>query len=239
MATKFHVGCSGWSYRHWRADFYPEGLPQRAWFEHYAGQFQTVELNTTFYRLPAAKTVRSWADAAPRGFTFAIKASRLITHYRRLKDCEEELDTFFERMSPLEPHEGPILYQLPPQFERDAERLRAFLRVLPPGHTHAFEFRHRSWWEPEVFELLENRHAAFVMFDMGKTRTPVVATSAHAYLRLHGPGRYSGGYPRERLRWWHEQIAALEASTAWVYFNNDLGGHAPRDAMTFRELAGG
>jgi uncharacterized protein YecE (DUF72 family) len=238
MAMDIHVGCSGWSYKHWKDDFYPKGLPQRSWFEHYASQFDTVELNTTFYRLPAEKTVKDWAREAPRGFRFAIKASRLITHYRRLKDCEAELETFFDRMAPLERLEGPILFQLPPQFERDDEQLRGFLRLLPAGHHHAFEFRHPSWWVEPVFELLGNRHAAFVMYDMGKTKTPVVATSAHAYLRFHGPERYSGGYSRERLRWWHEQLTALEASNAWVYFNNDIGGHAPRDAKAFIELGG-
>jgi uncharacterized protein YecE (DUF72 family) len=236
---QWHVGCSGWSYKHWKDDFYPKDVPQRCWFEHYASQFRTVELNTTFYRLPSEDAVRNWAEQAPRGFKFAIKASRLITHYRRLKDCEEELETFFERLAPLQPHEGPVLFQLPPQFPRDDDRLREFLRILPSGHHHAFEFRHKSWWVPEVFELLSNRHAAFVMYDMGATKTPVTATSAHAYLRFHGPERYSGGYSKERLAWWREQLAALDVSSAWVYFNNDIGGHAPRDAHTFIELAEG
>jgi uncharacterized protein YecE (DUF72 family) len=235
----WRIGCSGWSYRHWKDDFYPPGLPQRLWFEHYARQFDTVELNTTFYRLPPETTVRHWAGEAPRGFRFAVKASRLITHYRRLKDCDDELETFFARMAPLAPNEGPILYQLPPQFERDDERLAAFLELLPTGHHHAFEFRHKSWWQPDVFELLRRSHAAFVMYDMGNAKTPAVATSAHAYLRFHGPGRYSGGYSPEALREWRSRVEETGATHGWVYFNNDLGGHAPRDARTFRDLCGG
>ncbi|MGE0601562.1 MAG: DUF72 domain-containing protein [Dehalococcoidia bacterium] len=239
MVEHWHVGCSGWSYKHWRGDFYPEDLPQRAWFEHYAGQFDTVEINSTFYRLPSSATVQKWADEAPRGFKFAIKASQFITHYHRLQDSDGALKKLFDRMEPLGAHEGPILYQLPERFERDDERLSAFLHSLPSHHHHAMEFRHESWWTDEVFELLRKRHVAFVMFSMGKTQTPVVATSAHAYVRFHGPQKYRGGYETDDLRWWRDQLGSLDASNAWVYFNNDAGGHAPKDARALLELLHG
>ena len=236
---EFRIGCSGWSYKHWRGDFYPPDVPVRRWFEHYAAEFDTVELNTTFYRLPLESTVRNWEAQAPEGFRFATKASRLITHFRRLQDCQDELRNFFERVKPLGEHAGPFLYQLPPAFKRNDDVLAEFLPQLPPGEVHAFEFRHQSWWHADVYELLRKHRAAFVMFDMGETTTPVVATAGDAYLRFHGPAeKYSGSYTRPQLRQWCERAGDLSADRCWVYFNNDIGGHAPRNARTFRELTG-
>lgn len=233
----FRVGCSGWSYKHWRGTFYPWGVSQKRWFEHYAREFDTVELNNTFYRLPTEHAVRHWAESAPEGFAFAIKVSRLITHYHRLRDSESALGTFFERMEPLVRRAGPFLYQLPPQFERDDERLGEFLRLLPAGRIHAFEFRHASWWAEPVYELLRRHGAAFVMWDLAGTRTPAVATGHEAYLRMHGPAKYSETYRDPQLAAWVEAARGLEGvRRTWVYFNNDIGGHAPDDARRFREM---
>lgn len=235
---QFRIGCSGWSYKHWRGDFYPRGLPARRWFEHYARQFDTVELNTTFYRLPSETAVASWREQAPPGFTFAVKASRLVTHFHRLTNADEAMRNLWDRIEPLGTHLGPMLFQLPPKFPADPTRLQAFLESLPRAIEPAFEFRDASWWNPEIYRVLERAGAAFAMFDMGETQTPVVATSKTAYLRFHGPGaKYHGSYSEEALRSWHRKLARLDGvTTAWVYFNNDIGGHAPRNAATFREI---
>src|SRR6185295_9858972 len=158
--VEYRIGCSGWSYPHWRNGFYPRGLPRSQWFEHYSSEFATVELNTTFYRLPATKAVQHWHDEAPGGFRFAAKASRYITHMKRLSDPEEPLAKFFGRLEPLGAFLGPVLYQLPPQMQCDVERLRLFLERLPAGHTAAFEFRHPGWWNEAVYDLLHRYGAA-------------------------------------------------------------------------------
>jgi uncharacterized protein YecE (DUF72 family) len=230
--VEYRIGCSGWSYRHWRDRFYPHGLPQRRWFEFYGARFDTVELNTTFYRLPAETAVRRWRDEAPEGFRFAAKASRYITHFKRLKDSEASLARFFGRLEVLGGLLGPVLYQLPPQMERDTARLGSFLDILPKGHPAAFEFRDNSWWTADVYDLLRKHGAAFVAYDMGGVSTPLVATSDTVYVRLHGPGeQYASGYTDRQLQAWLRNIDDLPGvKTAWVYFNNDLEGHAPRNA---------
>jgi uncharacterized protein YecE (DUF72 family) len=239
MATSFRIGCSGWSYRHWRGNFYPQGLPARRWFEHYAGVFDTVELNTTFYRLPSEAAVKGWRDDAPPGFCFAAKASRLITHFHRLQNTDDVFTTFWKRIEPLRPALGPLLFQLPPRFASNPARLREFLRQLPRGVQAAFEFRDQSWWNQDIYHVLEDFDAAFVMFDQGSVKTPAVRTADWTYVRFHGPqAHYSGGYRRDDLQRWLNEINALRVKTAWVYFNNDTGGHAPVDAQTFRKLGG-
>jgi uncharacterized protein YecE (DUF72 family) len=231
------VGCSGWSYRHWRDDFYPPKLPAKRWFEHYASVSDTVELNNSFYRLPTEAAVRSWREQAPPGFCFSVKASRFITHFRRLRDAKPSLDRFFERIRPLGARLGPVLYQLPPDFDRDDDRLEAFLELLPSGLTHVFEFRHANWWKEDLMALLREYGAAFCAFDMGKTSTPVVATARDFYMRFHGPeNAYASGYSDAELERWAERIRDLDVETAWLYFNNDVGGHAPRDALRLREI---
>jgi uncharacterized protein YecE (DUF72 family) len=233
-----HVGCSGWSYRHWRDDFYPRGLPASRWFEYYATVFDTVELNGTFYRLPSAKAVRVWHDKAPRGFVFTAKASRLITHFRRLQDCKEALSTYLERIELLDENLGPILYQLPPNLERNDAVLESFLALLPSSRRHAFEFRHASWWCDDVYDLLRRHDTGFCMYDMGQTRAPVIATTDFAYMRYHGAaGLGRGGYTPQELGATAKELRGLRGvRDLFVYFNNDLGGHAPRDAVSFRRL---
>jgi uncharacterized protein YecE (DUF72 family) len=235
VATKYHVGCSGWSYKHWRNDFYPKGLPASKWFDHYAGVFDTVELNNSFYRLPSEAAVEGWQERSPDGFCFSVKVSRLITHFRRLRNSEEALDTYLKRMRPLGEKLGPLLYQLPPDFERDDERLEAFLRLLPSDLSHVFEFRHRSWWTDDVWALLEKYDAAFCVYHSGDVETPVLATSDVFYMRFHGT-RYSGSYDDSELRRWAARIRETARGEAWLYFNNDIGGHAPRDAIRLRDL---
>jgi len=172
---KFHIGCSGWSYKYWRGAFYPKDIPLAKWFEYYASIFDTVELNTTFYHLPKEQTVKNWKQKAPKNFCFAVKASRLITHYKRLKHVDEVVATFFERMKYFGKKLGPILYQLPEKFALDYELLKSFLKLLSRGYTHIFELRHPSWWINEVFELLDKHKAGFCVYVMEDTKTPIVA----------------------------------------------------------------
>jgi uncharacterized protein YecE (DUF72 family) len=234
--VKFRIGCSGWSYKHWAGDFYPRGLKTSDWFQHYASQFDTVELNTTFYRLPNTAAVKRWSELAPPGFLFAAKVSRLITHFRRLAHTRPALKTYLDRVEPLGSHLGPLLVQLPPDFEADLPRLEEFLKTLPSSRRWAFEFRNRSWWTDEIFELLKAHDTAFCVYDRGREQTPAVATSGLVYMRFHGPEGVGSGYTDRALEQWFDRLRGLDARDVFVYFNNDIGGHAPRDARRFREL---
>lgn len=233
------VGCSGWQYKHWRGDFYRDDLPQSRWFEHYATVFDTVEINNSFYRLPEASTFARWAFRAPARFVFAVKASRFLTHMKKLKDPEEPIERLFSRMRPLGRHLGPVLYQLPPGFKRDQHRFEAFLDALPKGVRHVVEFRDPSWYADDVLRALERHGAALCLHDMRGSATVRERVGPFVYVRFHGAsGTYSGGYPDERLAGWAEWLAAERAQghDVYAYFNNDVGGHAPRNAVTLRRF---
>jgi uncharacterized protein YecE (DUF72 family) len=212
-------------------------LPAARWFEHSASVFDTVELNATFYRLPSEPAVKSWREKAPDGFVFAAKASRLITHFRRLRNADSALRTYLQRIEGLEEHLGPLLFQLPPDFEPGLDRLEAFLKLLPSKHRYAFEFRNRGWWTEATFGLLSEHEIAFCAYNMGDTSTAVIATAPFVYVRFHGPAGYDTPYSDDQLSHWAKRLQALSGvEDAFVYFNNDLGGHAPRDALRFREI---
>jgi uncharacterized protein YecE (DUF72 family) len=236
--ARYFIGTSGWHYEGWRGAFYPEDLPKKGWLAFYAGQFPTVELNNSFYHLPTEAAFRAWHDATPADFTFAVKASRFITHIKRLKDIEEPLNNFMSRAALLKDKLGPVLYQLPPSLHRDDARLAEFLEKLPAGR-HAIEFRHDSWFADEVFGMLRRRGAAFCIFDMPRLKSPLIATADFAYIRFHGTGeRYSGSYPDKLLAEWADNISKLAKSlkAVYIYFNNDVSGHALRNAVTLRNL---
>jgi uncharacterized protein YecE (DUF72 family) len=231
------VGCSGWQYKHWRGDFYPPDVPISRWFEHYADHFDTVEINNTFYRLPETETFVSWRERAPRRFLFSVKASRFLTHMKKLKEPEEPIERLFSRIRALGGHLGPVLYQLPPGWKLDRERLEHFLQALPKGVRHVLEFREPSWYADDVSAMLERYGVARCLHDMKGSSTGREQRGPFVYVRFHGPsGTYSGGYPTDRLKrwagWLNEQRAA--GCDVFVYFNNDVGGHAPRDAVTLR-----
>jgi uncharacterized protein YecE (DUF72 family) len=233
------VGCSGWEYQHWRGDFYPAGLPRTRWFEHYASVFDTVEINNTFYRLPEESTFAAWAARAPAGFTYAVKASRFLTHMKKLKDPEEPLDRLFSRMRPLGRHRGPVLYQLPPGWKLDRGRLERFLQVLPKRIRHVLEFRDSSWYDDNVLELLERCGVSLCLHDMPGSATGQQRVGPIVYVRYHGAsGQYSGEYSQERLESWAAWLQTARAAGAdvYAYFNNDVGGHAPRNAIMLRRL---
>jgi uncharacterized protein YecE (DUF72 family) len=232
------IGCSGWQYKHWRGDFYPASLPQSRWLTHYAERFNTVEINNTFYRLPAAETFGAWRRLAPAGFVFAVKASRYLTHMKKLKDPTDPVRLFFSHARRLGPVFGPVLYQLPPRWPINVERFEAFLRALPRGRRHAVEFRERSWYDPAIFDLLERYRVALCLHDMEGSASERLTVGPFVYVRFHGPQKYGGTYPQETLDDWAGWLGGrLRAGVdVYAYFNNDAHGHAPRDAVRLRGL---
>jgi uncharacterized protein YecE (DUF72 family) len=241
---RVRVGTSGWIYKHWKATVYPAGLPVKDWFGYYAATlFDTVEVNNSFYRLPSEAAFREWADQAPPGFLYAIKASRYLTHLKKLKDPEEPVNNVLSRARLLGRHLGPILYQLPPRWRCDPDRLRHFLALLPRDLTHVMEFRDRSWYADVVRELLTEYGVGFCVHDLRGDPSPEWVTARAVYVRFHGPTvrAYAGGYPRERLQFWADWIGERRQGghDVYCYFNNDDAGHAVRDGLTLRALLAG
>lgn len=239
--AEVRIGLSGWSYAHWRGAFYPEGLRVKDQLAYCAARFPTLEINGSFYRLPTEKAVSAWRDAVPEGFVFAWKASRYITHYRRLKDVEESLELVFGRMEGLGEKTGPALFQLPPQMKADPGRLAEFLQRLPKGRRVAIEFRHPSWYDEVVWALLRDHDVAFCVSDHHDAPAPWVATARFVYVRGHGPGGgYSGSYSDAELKAWAGRIRAWADAgrDAYVYFDNDIGAAAPKDAERLTAFTG-
>jgi uncharacterized protein YecE (DUF72 family) len=226
------IGCSGWNYRDWRGAFYPDGLPARRWLEAYAEHFDTVEVNTTFYRLPARTAVARWVEGTPDGFGFAVKVSRYLTHIRRLRDVADGMARLGERIEPLVEADRLLatLWQLPANFHRDDERLAAALDEMPPGR-HAFEPRHPSWFAEDVAEVLRERDVAFVVADDARADLPEApVTASWHYVRLHyGHRGRRGNYGPSELDAWARRIRALRGDVL-AYFNNDWEAFAPRNA---------
>ena len=232
------IGCSGWSYQHWKGRFYPGRAPESGWLGLYAETFDTVEVNATFYRLPLRSTVAGWAARTPRTFLFAVKASRYLTHVKRLRDLPAGLARLEERIAPLREADelGPVLWQLPASFRRDDVRLAETLARLPDGR-HAFEFRHPSWFDDDVYALLREHRAALVVADRnGLPEAPWVDTAGWWYVRLHhGRAGRRGNYSPAELERWAERLRG-RSGDAYVYFNNDWEGFAPQNAATLRSL---
>ena len=235
---KARVGCSGWQYKHWRGDFYPASLPVSRWFGHYALTFDTVEINNSFYRLPNAATFEKWRDQAPPHFLYAVKASRFLTHMKKLKDPDDPLARFFDNASHLGSHLGPVLYQLPPDWPLNLERLARFLEALPRQYRHVVEFREPSWYDERVYALLRKHKVALCLHDMLGSASERIAVGPFIYVRFHfGTRRYGGRYDDRRLETWAAWLSerAAEGLDVFAYFNNDTGGHAPRDAVRLRQ----
>ena len=232
------VGTSGWQYASWRGRFYPEKLRQADWLEHYAARFQTVEVNNAFYRLPEASTFASWAGRTPDDFVVVVKASRYLTHIKRLKDTEEPVARFLERARHLGPKLGPVLVQLPPNLQADVARLDAALAQFPPDVRVTVELRHPTWFTDETRAVLEARNSALCLADSPHRDTPLWRTAGWGYLRMHeGPGDPRPCYSRGALDAWARRLADLWSPDEEVYafFNNDPLGCAPRDAAVFAE----
>jgi len=249
MATRQYrprIGCSGWNYASWRGTFYPRDVPQRRWLEYYAERFDTVEVNNTFYRLPEESVFLQWRSRIPANFLMAVKASRFLTHMKRLRDPEEPLDRLFSRASGLGPHLGPVLYQLPARFTIDLVRLDAFLKAVPHSlgsHRilHVMEFRDPSWYVPETFDVLRKRRVALCLHDKAGSTLDGPFEDPFVYVRFHGTsGHYQGSYPEAALdRWAHRLAEQVRAGRrVFAYFNNDPGAAAVENARTLADTLG-
>jgi uncharacterized protein YecE (DUF72 family) len=238
--TEVRIGCSGWMYDDWRGPVYPEREPKRRWLELYSELFDTVEVNSTFYRLARRDAVARWVEQTPAGFVFAVKASRYLTHVKRLAGSGEGIARFYEPLKPLVSAErlGPVLWQLPENFHRDEARLRGWLELLPPGR-HTIEFRHQSWFVPEVFEALRRRDVALAIGDHpARPFQPHELTASWAFVRFHyGSRGRDGNYSRAELVEWAGRIRRWRRGVdVYAYFNNDWRGFAPANARLLLEL---
>lgn len=235
------IGTSGWSYDHWKDVLYPAGTPVSKRLALYVEQFDTVELNASFYRWPKDAAFAGWRQRLPHGFTMSVKAQRGLTHYRRLRDPEPWVERFDRCWTLLGDRSEALLVQLHPELERDDGRLEYFLKLMPDRIPVAMELRHPSWHDPAVYALLERHNAAYVVMSGARLRCNPRATSELVYIRMHGPDQdsmYAGCYPDDALRSWADRILAWhrEGRRVLVYFNNDLGGHAVRNAKTLKAM---
>ena len=233
------IGTSGWSYGHWKGPFYPAALPAGGFLPFYAGRFCTVEINSSFYRLPEERTLARWRDSVPDSFVFAVKGSGFITHRKKLRDPQATLPPFFERIAVLGDKLGPVLFQLPPRWRFDPGRLAAFLGALSPDFRYVFEFRDPSWFTREVRDELARHRAAFCIYELGGRHSPEEVTADFVYVRLHGPaGPYRGLYDAGTLARWAGKFRAWAAQGRRVhcYFDNDQEGFAARNALQLQEM---
>lgn len=239
---RVRIGTSGWRYDHWRGPFYPEELPTGRWLNHYAQRFDAVEVNRTFYSLPDRSVLEGWAAGTPDGFMFAVKASRYLTHMKKLKDPDEPLANLLEVARGLGPKLGPLLFQLPPAWRADPGRLDAFLDAVPDDVRVAVETRDESWFDDRVLRVLADHGAAFCIWHLGGTLSPKEVTADLVYVRLHGPGdSYEGRYDRRTLAGWAGAVCSWRDAGRDVhcYFDNDQDGYAPVNARELAEMVGG
>lgn len=239
-ASHPRIGTSGWSYRHWTGGlFYPEGLASSKLLPWYAGRFDAVEIDGSFYRLPKRETFAAWRDAVPAGFRFAVKATRYVTHMKKLKDPEDSMRRSLAAFEGLGDKLGPVLFQLPPRWRMDLGRLEAFLQALPRRRGYAFEFRNESWFDPRVYALLERHGAAFCIYHLAGRTSPMAVTAPLVYVRLHGPGAaYRGRYHGNALRGWARRIDSWRdgGHDVWCFFDNDEAAYAPHDAERLKTM---
>lgn len=234
------IGTSGWTYDGWRGPFYPDNLAKKEWLGWYASQFRTAEINASFYRTPSLEAVRFWRKVTPKDFVFAWKASKFITHWKRLNESSANSIALMEtRLKALGPKLGPVLFQLPGKFEINSERLARFISMLPRRHRYAFEFRHPSWYDKSIFTLLSAHDISLCLADHHLAPAPWVVTARHVYVRGHGPdGRYRDNYPESTLRAWarHVRRWRQQDREVFVYFDNDQKSAAPADAARLGAL---
>lgn len=238
---KAHIGTSGWNYKPWKGTFYPAGLPAKDEFAYFAGKFSTVELNNPFYRLPSAETFAHWKKSAPPGFLFSVKAPRFITHMKKLKSDHNGIHEFLAHAGELKRKTGPLLFQLPPRWKVNTERLEEFLQHLPPRHRYTFEFRDPTWFRQEVYDLLKRFNCALCIYHLAGYQSPVELTADFVYLRLHGPGgKYQGSYSDKILQDWAARCKQWmkKGMDVFVYFDNDQDGYAAANALRLKELVG-
>ncbi len=236
-----HIGTSGWHYSHWVGPFYPDGTASADFLAYYVERFRTVEINNTFYSLPRPGTMEAWRDGTPKDFLFACKASRFITHMKKLGDPKRSMKRFIDTIGILGSKLGPVLFQLPPRWHVNQARLQAFLEILPDPYRYAFEFRDETWFTAKVLASLERAGAAFCIYDLAGRQSPEHVTTDLVYIRLHGPGQaYHGQYSDAALRHWAKKIVtwSKERRDVYCYFDNDHQAYAAHDALRLLEVVG-
>ncbi|HUQ67496.1 MAG TPA: DUF72 domain-containing protein [Flavitalea sp.] len=234
-----HIGTSGWHYKHWKGTFYPDGIKESQQFEAYMKYFSTVELNNSFYMLPAAQTFENWRNATPKNFVFAVKSSRFFTHMKKLIVDKSSISKFFTNASRLEEKLGVVLFQLPPRWQVNSERLETFIAALPKGNRYTFEFREHSWYNEEVYAILRNNNCAFCIYELEYHLSPMEVTADFVYVRLHGPGnKYQGSYSETILKEWAVRCKDWQkkGKDVFIYFDNDQEGYAAFNAVRLNEL---
>ena len=240
MAAEIRIGTSGYHYKDWVGRYYPEGMKSSQMLAHYLRDFDTVELNNTFYQLPNESTFDAWRDNTPRDFLYAVKGSRFITHMIKLKDAQRGLTNFMPRAERLGAKLGPILWQLPPHWKVNVERLEEFLSLLPKKHRYTFELRNETWMTDEVLDVLRKHNAAFCIYELAGYQSPMEITADWTYVRLHGPTsfKYQGSYSDEQLAEWADRIRAWsrKLKAIYVYFDNDDSAYAVYNAITLKRM---
>jgi uncharacterized protein YecE (DUF72 family) len=239
MTRSIHIGTSGWHYKHWKGNFYAPEIEPAGMLRAYVQRFDSVEINNSFYRLPTPEAVKAWLKQTPRDFVFSLKASRYITHNRKLKFPKETLAKFLTMVKGFGKKLGPILFQLPPGWKVNIERLEEFLETLPPSYRYAFEFRNDSWHTPAVGCLLTKFNASFCIFELNGFQSATKLTADFVYVRLHGPGKaYQGDYPKTSLKSWARNIDTWNKQNrdVYFYFDNDQAGYAAKNASTLQTL---
>jgi uncharacterized protein YecE (DUF72 family) len=238
---KIYIGTSGWKYKHWDSTFYPETLKKVDQLKYYHQIFNTVELNNSFYRQPEAETFKNWKLSVPDDFIFAVKGNRYFTHLKKLNVSKTDVMDFLDKTAHLEEKLGPILFQLPPSWNINLERLSSFLALLPNAFRYTFEFRNHSWYTQEVYNLLEKHNCSFCIYELAGHLSPLPITADFVYVRLHGPGdKYQGSYSKEDLNKWANFIKdySKAGKDVFIYFDNDQEGYAAFNAITLKELLG-
>ncbi|MFC1485365.1 DUF72 domain-containing protein [bacterium] len=234
-----YIGTSGWCYQHWKNVFYPRDINSKDFLKYYAEYFATVEINNSFYKMPTQEVLKEWLNTVPKNFKFSVKASRYITHMKKLKDPSESLVNLFKAIKVLDDKLGPILFQLPPRWRCNLQRLDSFCKLLPKSYKYVFEFRDTSWFNIEVYDLLKEHNIALCIYNLNDYVSPLEVTADFIYVRLHGPGdAYKGKYNYESLRSWAEIICKWNKSGKEVscYFNNDELGYAAQNALELSRI---
>lgn len=238
---RIHIGTSGWNYKHWKGPFYPADLPEAQQFYYYFKYFDTVELNNSFYMLPAAQTFAKWKNISPAKFIFSVKASRFITHLKKLSADKSSVHKFLRHAGQLDEKLGPVLFQLPPRWGINAERLETFLNILPAKYRYTFEFRDHSWYNDEIYDLLKKSNCAFCIYELQGHISPLQVTADFIHARLHGPGnKYQGDYTKQTLKQWARRCIEWQQNgkDVYIYFDNDQAGYAVTDALSLKEMLG-
>jgi uncharacterized protein YecE (DUF72 family) len=236
---KVHIGTSGWHYKHLIGKFYPDDLATKDQLNYYLIFFDTVEINNSFYRLPSADTFSQWKEGTPDKFLFSVKASRYITHMKKLNEAGDALDLLLNNATGLDRKLGTVLFQLPPRWNLNVQRFQKFLKLLPASERFVFEFRDHSWYTRQVYQMLRDHNCAFCIYDLAGHTSPVEVTADFVYVRLHGPGdKYQGSYEENALQQWANKLInwVIEGKDVYVYFDNDQDAFAVFNALTLKDM---